>query len=223
MFSLTGCNDLPRDPEGTLDRVRGGTLRVGAVPAEPWVVLNDAGVPTRGVEVELVEALAQDLDADVQWFEGSEQELFAALELGELDLVIGGITSDNPWQAHATFSRPYTTTSIVVAAPPEADPDLEIAGKEIAVEPGTEAAGLLRKTDAVVVPVDDITVATTDVVVVESWLLDDLGLQRTQVTLSDHDHVMGVRNGENAWLTTLERFLLGREALVHELLEEIEP
>src|SRR3712207_7643050 len=28
--------DLPRDPEGTLQRVRGGTMRVGVVERRPW-------------------------------------------------------------------------------------------------------------------------------------------------------------------------------------------
>ena len=51
---LGGCQ-FPRDPEGTLDRVRGGTLRVGISPSEPWVTLVE-DEPPAGVEVELVQA-----------------------------------------------------------------------------------------------------------------------------------------------------------------------
>jgi hypothetical protein len=50
-FSLAGCEFL-RDPMGTLDRVRGGQMRVGVVANEPWTRLD--GRPS-GVEVELEE------------------------------------------------------------------------------------------------------------------------------------------------------------------------
>ena len=39
---LAAC-DLPRDSDGTLDRVRGGTMRVGVVIDTPWTK-DSAGV-----------------------------------------------------------------------------------------------------------------------------------------------------------------------------------
>ena len=45
----TACSSLPRDPEGTLERVRHGALRVGLVENPPWVV-RTAGEP-QGAEV----------------------------------------------------------------------------------------------------------------------------------------------------------------------------
>lgn len=33
-----------------------------------------------------------------------------ALEDGELDLVIGGLTADTPWSTHAAITRPYAET-----------------------------------------------------------------------------------------------------------------
>ncbi len=56
-LALGGC-EYPRDPEGTLDRVRGGTLRVGISPSEPWVTLAE-NEPPAGVEVELVQEFAR--------------------------------------------------------------------------------------------------------------------------------------------------------------------
>lgn len=35
LFLLAAC-DLPRGSDGTLDRVRGGTMRVGVVVDTPW-------------------------------------------------------------------------------------------------------------------------------------------------------------------------------------------
>jgi polar amino acid transport system substrate-binding protein len=120
---VTAC-DLPRDPEGTLERVRGGVLRVGAIDEAPWVVHDahrDAHGQPRGVEVALVEALADRLGAEVRWDHGGETRLLAALERFELDLVIGGLDADSPYADEVGFTRPYYEAdghAHVLAAPP---------------------------------------------------------------------------------------------------------
>ncbi len=91
--------------------------------------------------------------ADIEWVEGSESDLAEAVHLLELDLLIGGLTSESPVAQLVTLTHPYYTTS----GPHESD------------------------------------------------------------------QVMGVTNGENAWLTYLERFLLRNEALVERLVEEATP
>src|SRR5215207_6605316 len=55
------CGSLPRDPEGTLHRARGGRLRVGLVEHPPWVVRTE-GEPA-GAEVVLVRRFAAELNA----------------------------------------------------------------------------------------------------------------------------------------------------------------
>lgn len=105
--ALTGCGmQIPADPEGTLDRVRGDVLRVGATERRPFVELDGVGEPT-GSEVGLVQAFAERLDADIAWETGSEAELADALEQGELDLVIGGFLDDTPWSEFGAATRPY--------------------------------------------------------------------------------------------------------------------
>lgn len=210
--------DMPRDPEGTLQRVRGGTMRVGVTEAEPFVMLS-GDEPSGGVEVELVERFAARLDADIEWFSGSEEQLFAALEVRQLDLVIGGFTTTNPWAANVTFTHPYLTTFVGVGVPEADQVGDDIAGMEVAVEAGSDIAGLLTETDAEVVLVDDIA-ETEGAAAVESWLFDDLGLHDSDVRLSETDHVMAVTHGENAWLVALERFLLERPDEIAALLDE---
>ena len=215
---LGGC-EFPRDPEGTLDRVRGGVLRVGVTPADPWVQLGD-GEPT-GVEVELVERFAETLDARVEWVEGSESDLMEALEGRQLDIVIGGLTRQSEWRRVAALTRPYLTTQVVIAAPDRERADrlsADLGGERIAVEANSpEAAKLEEDTDAVVVPVDDLA-STGGAVAVPDYLVDDLGLVRTDAELDEHEHAMAVSMGENAFLVTLERFLLDREAEAAEIL-----
>lgn len=45
---------IPRDPEGTLERVRGGPLRVGVIHAPPWVTVEHLDSDPRGLEIDLV-------------------------------------------------------------------------------------------------------------------------------------------------------------------------
>src|SRR5215211_1799216 len=170
---VAGCG-IPRDPEGTLDRVRGGTLRAGITANDPWTTL-EGGRPG-GVEVELVERFADELGARVEWVDGSEAELIGALEVRELDLVVGGLTADTPWQAKAAITRSYATTRVVVAVPASQPP------------PGDMAGMREDKTDAIPVRVPDVTQVKGSAVAVDEWLLDGLGLRDTGVHLSKAKH-----------------------------------
>jgi polar amino acid transport system substrate-binding protein len=215
---LVGGCGIPRDPESTLDRVRGGVLRVGVTESEPWTRL-EAGQPT-GVEVELVERFAAEVGARVEWVDGSEADLIAALEVRELDLVIGGLTADTPWQAKAAITRSYATTRVVVAVPASQPVPDDIAGLRVAVEAGTDAAGILEdKTDAIPVRVADVTEVQGSAVAVDEWLLDDLDLRDTGVHLTKSKHVMATPMGENAFLVRLERFLIAHQDEVSALLD----
>lgn len=106
--ALTGCGmQIPADPHGTLQRVaEDGTLRAGATENRPWVEVNEADAPG-GLEPDLVVQFAERFDADVRWTTGSEADLIAALERGELDLVVGGFLDDTPWSDRGAVTRPY--------------------------------------------------------------------------------------------------------------------
>ncbi|TQM79180.1 extracellular solute-binding protein (family 3) [Saccharothrix saharensis] len=149
-----GCQ-WPRDADGTADRVRDGTIRVGVANNPPWTVVDGGGAGREpgGVEVELVRRLADSLGARVQWVPGGEAELMAALSERGLDLVVAGLDAESPWEQDVALTTDYLTTDEAVAVP---------AGEP--VDTGTHLAGL--------------------------------------------DHVMAVPPGENAWQSTVERFLL---------------
>ena len=193
-------------------------MRVGVAHHEPWVILDETGSPTGGVEVALVEEFAASLDAEIKWFDGPAHDLAAAVHTNSLDLAIGGLTSTSPFQKEATFTHPYLTTFATIGVDEEPATDPDLSGVEVAVEAGTELEGLLSKLDVVVVPVDDVSVAQPPVAT-HSWLLDDLGLTDSGIRLAESDHVMAVPHGENAWLTQLETFLLARPDRIRDLLE----
>jgi DNA-binding transcriptional LysR family regulator len=95
--AMIGCDDMPRDPNGTLGRVQGGTLIVGTTDR---ATLGDA-------ENALIEALLADLDAEPRWFEAPLGDVMRALEDGDVDLAIGGLAQSDPWSSRVAFSKPY--------------------------------------------------------------------------------------------------------------------
>lgn len=112
---------LPRDPDGTLERVRGGVVRVGVAENPPWVRITSNGA--EGVEPTLVQQVADSLGARIEWIPGAESELLAELEERKLDLVLAGLTADLPWKSKVAFTKPFyddpeTKKKHVMAAPP---------------------------------------------------------------------------------------------------------
>ena len=105
LLVCTGGCGLPRDADGTLERVRGGELRVGAGEHAPWVITTDRA--PAGIEPELVNRLARQLGAYPTYRRASESELLDALERGQLDLVVGGLLEDSPWRGRVALTRPY--------------------------------------------------------------------------------------------------------------------
>jgi polar amino acid transport system substrate-binding protein len=141
--TFAGCG-LPMDPDGTLNRVRGGTLRVGLVHHPPWVDIRQDRVLT-GREVTLVKELARDLGSKIEWVEGWETALMLELERRRLDLVVGGIPEKTAWQGKVGLSRPHArsgTFKMVLASPPGENDwllflDRWIAGRAEAKESGS--------------------------------------------------------------------------------------
>ncbi|WP_371030543.1 transporter substrate-binding domain-containing protein [Pseudoclavibacter sp. JSM 162008] len=115
VFVLCGCGmGVPSDPDGTLDRVRGGELRVGVSHNPPLTGITEGADPT-GVEVELVEGFADELDASITWVDGSEAALVQGLEDGTLDLAIAGFRDDSPYVDEAGSTQPFLETEDAAA------------------------------------------------------------------------------------------------------------
>jgi polar amino acid transport system substrate-binding protein len=106
LAALPSCG-LPRDSDHTLERVRGGELRVGVTEHVPWVTVHDDRMD--GIEPRLIEELARGLGARAVWRRGAESEILEALHRRELDIVAGGLTDDSPWKGQVALTHPYFT------------------------------------------------------------------------------------------------------------------
>ena len=92
------CSDFPRDPEGTLDRVRAErSFRVGLV------------APISGTDPRvdaLLRRVAKVSGARGRVERGDAEPLLTRLEEGDLDLVIGRFKTASPWKRKVSFSPP---------------------------------------------------------------------------------------------------------------------
>jgi polar amino acid transport system substrate-binding protein len=203
-----GCQ-FPRDVEGTLDRVEGGTMRVGVSPNEPWVTVE--GPAPGGVEPEIIRGFAATIDARIEWVHGDSEQLVEALETGQLDVVLAGLTRSSEHRRKIALTRPYVDTELLLAHRPGEPMPEERHDVRIAVEAHSKAAGLLdHKTDYGLLELDSLAGIDRPALVWDYWL-DDLELETTGEDLIDEEHAMAVRFGENAFLVKLERYLLERE------------
>ena len=85
------CTDFPRDPQGTLDRIRSeGSYRVGLVAP----LSRGGGYAELPAFLDRVSAAAS---ASPQITTGDSEPLLLQLEEGELDLVVGRFDKKSPW------------------------------------------------------------------------------------------------------------------------------
>jgi polar amino acid transport system substrate-binding protein len=217
--AAAGCQ-YPRDPDGTLNRVEGGVMRVGVTEADPWVLLEgDRAVG--GVEVELARRFARDVGARIEWVPGSEESLVDAVKEGQVDLLVGGLTQKSRWEKDVALTRPYVEARTLVGIPAGGSYPDDFAGVPVAAELGSAEEGLLeQRTEARVVPVTDLAARAGRPAAVPHYLLDDLSLTGSDTELDKAKHVMAVKLGENAFMVRLERFLLEREEEIARLLVE---
>lgn len=216
-LAMAGCN-MPADPEHTLESVRGGQMRIGVIDNPPWVVRQAEARTVGGLEAQLMQDFALQLDAEIEWVPGSEAELMTALEHFQLDAVIGGLTDRSPWIKNISFSRPYHSSSINVAMPAGAAQVLtNIKGLEIAVASGSEAAAHVHAKGGKAVPVRALDSARLPIAAPE-WRLRALGLL-PGIELHRQRHVIALSPGENAWLVAMDRFLHDREGEIPALLD----
>lgn len=212
---LGACRDIPRDPHGTLERVRGGVLRVGLMHHKPWATVID-GRP-QGLEAALVEQLAKSLGATVEWAEPRGDELFQALKEYRLDLVVGGVTERSPWKDHVAFTRPYLRHR---AAAVSQLPLTSIRNQRVAVDDGTPELDEVRQLGGI--PVSRRTQPIAAAIEVKpAWQISPD--EHVVARLEENLQVFAVPSGENAWLVHVDRFLRANNGDVLSKLREQTP
>ena len=202
---LTVACDFPRDAEGTLDRVRNGTMRVGVSENLPWVRL--AGNEAEGIEPALLRQWAKQLGARIEWIPVSDSALVEALHQGTVDVLIAGLKSTTHFASRIALSQPYITARIHVAVSPGAAFPEELAGHPVAVAPNRVAmAAAVQRSGGIPAPSADLWRGNL-LLAAYDFEIDAHGMQNAGSQLAVERHVIATRPGESAFLLALDRFL----------------
>lgn len=207
-----GACGLPRDPNGTLDRVRGDTLHVGLSEAPPFVVRAGESDEPLGVEAALVRAFADSLGAAVAWHWGPSTDHAEALSAFELDVGIGGIRAGSSLANEVGATQPYYRGHEAIGAPPGTPPPEDWDGIPIAVPAGDALAARVEAEGAVPVRLGH-PARTSGFVAAPDWRLRASG-RRPVKDLGPAEYVVLTPPGENGLIHALDRFLAARESRI---------
>ncbi len=98
---LAGCSSK----SGSL----GEPLRVGVMADYPPIIFQNEDGSLNGLEAEFASRLGEELSRPVEFKRYNFAGLFSALDSGEVDIVMSGISVTEERQRHYLFSLPYTT------------------------------------------------------------------------------------------------------------------
>lgn len=100
ILALAGCGYLPRDPDGTLERVKAERVyRVGLIAdgQPPVVALEEAA---------FLASVSRATGARPELRQGASEPLLLDLQDGKLDLVIGKVAPKSPWVQEVAILKP---------------------------------------------------------------------------------------------------------------------
>jgi polar amino acid transport system substrate-binding protein len=107
LLALVGC-ERPEARPSPLQRIlSSGEMRAGTSADTPPMTMRDRDGQLIGLEVDLVRALADTMNVKVRFVEIPFAELIPALERGEIDLAVAGMTITPERNARVAFAGPY--------------------------------------------------------------------------------------------------------------------
>ena len=99
IMAVSACSEIPKDPEGTTERVRSAKiLRVG--------IVAPGGTVSPGKQTEFLRRMASASHARPITKEGPAEILLEELEEGKLDIVLGEFSTKSPWTPLVHFTPP---------------------------------------------------------------------------------------------------------------------
>jgi ABC-type amino acid transport substrate-binding protein len=103
-----GCDSIPADPDGTLERIRSERkFKVG-------LIASHAPPPDRAAD--LLRRLSRATGAEAAVERGPAEALLTRLEDGSLDLVLGEFAEKSPWAAQVTLTEPIGPKGATILA-----------------------------------------------------------------------------------------------------------
>lgn len=163
----------------------GGTLRVGMeIGYPPLEYYDDDGVTPIGIDVELANALAEEMNVEVELIDTAWAGIFAGLDKGDYDCIISAVSITPDRLLEFEFSDPYiknyqciVTTADAAVKPASLD---ELKDLNVGYQEETTSDDYLNNYMAV----NGLTVSTNAYAKVIN-VFDDLGLGRLDAVICD--------------------------------------
>lgn len=205
---LVSCENFPRDPDNTLNKVRDATLFAGITENPPYVSLRDSA--PEGFEVDMIKAFAEELNAEVQWVKGSEEQIMRLLEDNQVQICAGGFSSESLWKKHVYFAQPHDTLIYKWGVPETASLPSKLKDKEVQVKRGSTAATFVQEKGGKPVFIDSL-ISNLPLVAAPVEDLIELNYTVSEDKLGEEKIALAISHGENAFLMKLENFLTDYE------------
>ena len=107
LLSLVGCDRPAAKPLPIQRIMSAGELRAGTSADSPPLTMRDKDGKLMGLEVELIQEMADAMNLKVRFVELPFAQLIPALERGEIDVAFAGMTITPERNARVAFAGPY--------------------------------------------------------------------------------------------------------------------
>ncbi|MBD8068537.1 transporter substrate-binding domain-containing protein [Bacillus sp. PS06] len=152
---LSGCtqtasNEGGANPSTIENVIKKKKLVIGTAPGYFPFEMKDKNGDFIGYDIDFGKAIADSLKVDVEFKQFGFDGLIPALQTGEIDMIIAGMTIRGDRALSVSFANPYFQTGQVLMLPKsdtstQSWEDLDQAGKKIAVSLGTTGALLAKQ------------------------------------------------------------------------------
>jgi polar amino acid transport system substrate-binding protein len=150
VFALVCAAGAAETEESTLERIaKAEKIVVGSAPGYfPFEMLDKKG-EIIGYDIDLARAIAEALNVKLEIKQFEFTGLIPALQIGEIDLLISGMSITGPRALSISFTNPYYETGLVLMVPKsdtttQGWQDLDKKGKKIATPQGQTSALLAQ-------------------------------------------------------------------------------
>jgi polar amino acid transport system substrate-binding protein len=181
--TTSDATDATADAESALT-LKDGVLQVGMeIGYPPMEYLDEDGTTTIGFDVEVAQALADELGLELEIVDTAWDGIFASLDSDRYDCIISAVSINDERKAAYNLTEAYVANRIVLVTPADAgitSPD-ELAGKSVAVQTETTSDEYMKSLvenglelsdyyvyDKVIQCFDDLKVGRVDSVVTDS-------------------------------------------------------
>jgi polar amino acid transport system substrate-binding protein len=111
LLAVSGCAGKAKQPKGAITRItESGVIRVGMTGEQPPLSMIARDGEFIGLDVALMRVLARNMGVEAEFVKLEFDQLLDALEAGDIDVVMSGMTITPERVKRVTFVGPYFTS-----------------------------------------------------------------------------------------------------------------